>query len=172
MKNNIELCKNQQLTLLRKISMETYRDTFAESNSEELLQQYFFDALTIEKLEAQLNTKNSDFYFIYRGDEVAGFLKLNEFSAQSDIYDDHALEVERFYIRQSFFRQGIGKTLMAFVCERAKLHNKKYIWLGVWEGNHRALAFYKQQGFYQFGEHPFDMGGDIQTDLLYRKDLE
>jgi len=44
--------------------------------------------------------------------------------------------------------------------------------LGVWENNISALHFYKKMGFYQIGAHPFNMAGDIQTDLLLQKDLE
>ena len=49
--------------------------------------------------------------------------------------------------------------------------NVKYIWLGVWEKNYRALRFYKKQGFIKFGEHFFIMGQDKQVDYLMRLDL-
>ena len=31
----------------------------------------------------------------------------------------------------------------------ARQKQKKYIWLGVWEKNERALRFYEQNGFYR-----------------------
>ena len=164
-------CKQDQLSLLRELSIQTYRDTFADSNSESLLQQYFDDALNSEKLLLELNTIDSFFYFIYLDDEVAGFLKVNTDQAQSDNVDKNGLEIERFYICKNYLRNGLGKHLMGFACELAKQLSKSSVWLGVWEGNTSALAFYKAQGFYQIGEHPFDMGGDIQTDLLFKKDI-
>ncbi len=168
---NINLCTAEQLNLLRDISMETYRDTFAESNSEALMQQYFNDALNAQKLHLEFTTQGSSFYFIYCNNDVAGFLKINVNDAQSDDIDKNSLEVERFYIRRRFLRQGLGKILMQFAHDVANELNKSSIWLGVWEGNLSAIAFYNTQGFRQIGEHPFDMGGDIQTDLIFKKEL-
>ena len=48
---------------------------------------------------------------------------------------------------------------------------KKYIWLGVWEKNEKAIHFYKKNGFYKIGSHSFVMGEDVQTDYIMRKDL-
>ncbi|WP_415229514.1 GNAT family N-acetyltransferase [Psychromonas sp.] len=171
MLNNIKICKKNQLDLLRFVSMETYRDTFSESNSETLMTQYFQDALNKEKLQAELNHPDSAFYFIYFTEQVAGFLKVNVMSAQTDSKDVNALEIERFYIRKSFLRNGLGKELMNFACDLARQKNKKSVWLGVWENNMPALHFYKKMGFYQIGSHPFNMAGDIQTDLVLQKDI-
>lgn len=171
MTNNIKFCTNEQLDLLREISIETYWDTFIDWNSEELMRKYLNEALTIQKLEGEFNNADSNFYFIYSAEQVAGFLKVNKVGAQTDLKDDKSLEIERFYIRKAFLRQGLGKALMDFACELAKQANKEYVWLGVWENNFPALHFYKSMGFKQIGAHPFDMGGDIQTDLILKKQL-
>jgi ribosomal protein S18 acetylase RimI-like enzyme len=44
-------------------------------------------------------------------------------------------------------------------------------WLGVWEHNTRALAFYRKWGFEVFGSHIFQLGEAQDTDLLMRKEL-
>ena len=49
--------------------------------------------------------------------------------------------------------------------------NKKKIWLGVWEKNKNAIAFYKKQGFVQIGSHSFYMGDEEQIDLIMVKTL-
>jgi len=171
MRINITRCKSEQLRLLRDISIETYRDTFAESNSEALMQQYFDNALNAEKLSQEFHTVGSHFYFIYLNEQVAGFLKINLESAQSDDVAQNSLEIERFYIRKQHLRKGLGKRLMQFAFDIAKQLDKATLWLGVWEHNDSALAFYGGLGFYKIGEHPFNMGGDIQTDWLLKKDL-
>lgn len=171
MHSNIKICEKGQLDLLREISIETYRDTFSSSNSDELMKLYLSDALNRQKLLTELNHQHSYFYFIYFEGEVAGFLKMNELEAQTDVFDPDSLEVERFYIRKQFLHKGLGKQLIGFACSIAEKLGKKYLWLGVWEDNQPALSFYKRFGFYQFGKHPFNMGGDIQTDLLFKKDL-
>ena len=42
----------------------------------------------------------------------------------------------------------------------------QHIWLGVWERNARALAFYRKKGFVEVGSHVFMVGSDPQTDLV------
>ena len=46
-----------------------------------------------------------------------------------------------------------------------------YVWLGVWEHNHRALHFYEKNGFLAFGTHIFQLGNDQQTDILMKKSV-
>ncbi len=45
------------------------------------------------------------------------------------------------------------------------------VWLGVWEYNHRAQAFYKKCGFEHVGEHIFQLGNDPQTDWIWQKKI-
>ena len=40
------------------------------------------------------------------------------------------------------------------------------MWLGVWERNPRAIAFYLKAGFVQVGSHVFMVGSDRQTDWV------
>ncbi|MCG6200048.1 GNAT family N-acetyltransferase [Psychromonas antarctica] len=172
MVNHIKACSCEQLELLRDISIETYRDTFTDSNSDALMQQYLDTALTREKLQMEFHHPGSQFYFIYSAGQVAGFLKVNEASAQITTNVANALEVERFYIRKTFLRKGLGKELMGFACELAQQAKKESLYLGVWEGNFRALHFYKRMGFEKVGSHLFDMGGEMQTDWVLKKEIK
>jgi ribosomal protein S18 acetylase RimI-like enzyme len=44
--------------------------------------------------------------------------------------------------------------------------------LGVWEENHRALAFYTKNGFIAFDKHIFRLGNDEQTDIMMKLTLD
>ena len=174
--NNIKKCTLEQVDVLRDLAITTYYETFSDTNSEALLQKYFKESLSIEKLSAQLQEAASEFYFIYSETDhtqttPAGFLKLNVNHAQTDLMDPTALEVEKIYLLKAFLSQGLGKQMINFSIERATQQGKKHLWLGVWENNFPALAFYKKMGFKQFGTHDFDMGGDLQTDLMLTKQL-
>jgi len=54
----------------------------------------------------------------------------------------------------------------------ATTNKKKKIWLGVWEKNENALAFYNKMGFVQTGTHFFYMGDEEQTDIIMMKTLK
>ncbi len=84
---------------------------------------------------------------------------------------NESLEVERIYIKSSFQKHGLGKYLLNNAIEIAIEHNKKNIWLGVWEKNENAIAFYKKLGFVQAGSHSFYMGDDEQVNLIMIKTL-
>ena len=45
------------------------------------------------------------------------------------------------------------------------------MWLGVWERNWRAQAFYRKWEFTVVGDHVFLLGSDAQTDLLMERRL-
>jgi ribosomal protein S18 acetylase RimI-like enzyme len=61
---------------------------------------------------------------------------------------------------------------MAHVLARAKAAGAAALWLGVWERNPRALAFYRKWGFDVVGEHTFRLGDDPQRDLIMRRDVQ
>jgi ribosomal protein S18 acetylase RimI-like enzyme len=48
----------------------------------------------------------------------------------------------------------------------AALGNADKVWLGVWENNPRALAFYQKFGFNKVGHHVFQLGNDPQHDWI------
>ncbi|MDQ0430409.1 ribosomal protein S18 acetylase RimI-like enzyme [Planomicrobium stackebrandtii] len=167
----IKKCTSEDLHELQIISIETYTETFKEHNTPENLAAYLEQAYPLDKLERELGIPSSDFFFIYSGEHIAGYLKLNTDEAQTEPMGGDALEVERIYVRKAFQKLGIGKQLLNKAIEMAQQQNKKTIWLGVWENNDNALAFYRKKGFVQTGSHSFYMGDDEQTDLLMAKTL-
>ena len=167
----IKKCTLQDLESLQKISIETFYQTFADSNSAENMKEYLENAYNEEKLYKELSNPNSSFFFVYVDERLAGYLKLNEFPSQSDINDIDSLELERIYILKEFQGAGLGKYLLEHAISIAIEHGKKYIWLGVWEHNEKAKRFYQKNGFYRIGEHSFVVGDDVQIDYVMRKDL-
>ncbi|MHC5374022.1 N-acetyltransferase family protein [Enterococcus sp. LJL120] len=156
---------------LEAISRETYFDTFANDNTKENMDAYLDEAYNLEKLERELANPLSEFYFIFSDDVLAGYLKLNYGPAQTEPVDAEGLEIERIYVRKQFKRQGLGNRLFQKALQRADELKKQSIWLGVWEYNQPALAFYKKIGFQRVGQHDFVMGDDVQTDYLMQKQL-
>jgi len=53
----------------------------------------------------------------------------------------------------------------------AKRGGYKTLWLGVWEHNHRARAFYRKWNFHDVGTHVFHLGEDLQTDILMQRSI-
>ena len=161
----------QDLPTLQTIGRKTFAETFTEGNSEENLANYLAEGFSAEKLSAELENKNSQFYFAETDSRVLGYLKVNTGNAQSEQQDPDALEIERIYVLKEFHGKEVGSLLYQQALSIAHERKAPYIWLGVWEHNPRAIRFYKKQGFVEFDQHIFQLGDDEQTDILMKLSL-
>lgn len=171
MTTKIRRCTTQDVETLRKLSIETYTDTFAAYNTVSNTQAYIDSAYDIKVLLKELSDVHSEFYFLYVDQELAGYLKVNILEAQSEPMADDFLEIQRIYIRKNFKRRGLGKMLLELGLKRAKDLGRKRVWLGVWEKNFPAQKFYQYMGFERYSSHKFVMGESVQTDYILKKEL-
>ena len=82
-----------------------------------------------------------------------------------------SIEIARFYVDGRWQGRGVAQELMRAAEDEARNRGIATIWLGVWERNARAIAFYAKCGFAVTGSHPFLLGSDLQTDLEMTKTL-
>jgi GNAT superfamily N-acetyltransferase len=81
------------------------------------------------------------------------------------------VELERIYALAAFQGRGLGPALMQACVDLALMKGARTMWLGVWERNARALAFYAKWGFRDVGAHPFLVGSDDMTDRILEREL-
>jgi ribosomal protein S18 acetylase RimI-like enzyme len=112
--------------------------------------------------------KDSEFYFAKKEDKIVGYLKLNFGDSQTESIDENGMEIERIYVLKAFHRQGIGQYMFDKAVDMARQKQLKFLWLGVWEENYKALNFYKKNGLVEFDKHNFILGNDVQTDVLMK----
>ncbi|WP_339783378.1 GNAT family N-acetyltransferase [Paenibacillus sp. FSL R7-0313] len=167
----IGICTIEHVCELQEISYETFNETFKAQNSPENMKAYLEKAFNREQLETELSIVDSQFLFIYVNDKLAGYMKVNINDAQSEKMGVESLEIERVYIKKEFQKHGLGKVLLHKAIEMATEHHKTNIWLGVWEKNENAIAFYEKMGFVQTGAHAFYMGDEEQIDFIMTKTL-
>ena len=158
----------EDLELLQTIGRLTFAETFAAFNSAENLTQYLEHSFSPDKLTIELTNEASAFYFAEHDGQVIGYLKINFGQAQTELNDEHALEIERIYVLKQYHGKKVGQLLYEKAIQIALEMKKQYVWLGVWEENHRALQFYKKNGFVEFDRHIFKLGDDAQTDIMMK----
>ena len=161
----------EDLEIVQSLGRQTFSETFSDSNSEEMMKQYLEESFSTEKMISELNNLDSYFFTAWEDDDPIGYLKLNSGLAQTELQNDVSLEIERIYVKKSHHGKKIGQLLYEKALEMAENLQKEYLWLGVWEENHRALDFYRKNGFETFGTHTFRLGEDEQTDLMMKKVL-
>ncbi|SHH52137.1 GNAT family N-acetyltransferase [Flavobacterium defluvii] len=160
-----------EIEQLQRIGRQTFQETFSEFNSEENMKEYLEKSFSTEKLTDELTNKNSEFYFANLENKAIGYLKINFGESQTELQDKKSLEIERIYVAKEFHGKKVGQLLYEKAIQIAKEKNTDYVWLGVWEENHRALSFYKKNGFVEFDKHIFRLGNDEQTDIMMKLKL-
>ncbi|HTE00207.1 MAG TPA: GNAT family N-acetyltransferase [Mucilaginibacter sp.] len=159
------------LDALLTLGRKTFYDAFEHLNNSEDFETYTSLAFTPAKLLSEIKNPDSAFYFAVINNKNVGYIKLNYASAQTGFKDTSAVEVERIYILADQQGKQIGQHLIDFAINKAIEDQLKYIWLGVWEHNARAISFYERRGFVKFSSHKFMLGSDEQTDILMKKPL-
>ena len=159
------------VSILRGIARDTFIETFSEANKAEDIDRYLAKNFSEDQLARELSNPNSFFYVAEVNGNVVGYLKLNTAHAQTEPQAADALEIERIYVLGSYHGGGVGQALYHHAMSVAEDRKASYVWLGVWEHNHRALRFYEKNGFTAFGTHIFQLGNDQQTDILMQKSV-
>lgn len=160
------------LTELQNVSRQTFYETFSALNTEENMKDYFEKNLSDEQLKKEIQTVGSFFYLAENQNQTVGYLKLNFGESQTEFKNHNFCEIERIYVLKAFQEKKIGKQILEFAIKKAKLAETENLWLGVWEENHKAIEFYKRNGFEVFDKHIFKLGEDNQTDLLMKLELD
>lgn len=165
---NIRAVLIDEANELADITARTFYDTFSAQNKESDILSYISEKCSAEQMVVELKEPCSAFYFLEIGNQIIGYLKLNWGDAQNEYRTLNSLEIERIYILNTHHGAGYGKALLDFAIAHARSHDFDFLWLGVWEHNARAIAFYERNGFDTVGKHTFLLGEDLQVDLLMR----
>ncbi len=159
------------LRLIQHLGVKTFIDSYAAKNNPVHLRQYLDEKFSLQHLKNELENPDTTFILGCYHEIPIGYLKLNVDQAQSESGLKEGLEIERIYVLRHYQGKGLGSLFIAHANEMAQTHQKKFLWLGVWEKNPRAIRFYEKQGFDIFDTHDFAMGDEIQKDYLMKRDL-
>ena len=80
------------------------------------------------------------------------------------------VELKRIYALSRFHGSGVGSALLDAALEAARAGFKRLL-LGVYAGNHRAIAFYAKHGFVKIADRRFDVGGTLYDDIVHARPL-
>jgi len=98
--------------------------------------------------------------------QIVGFTQLTLAKAHPSVAAKHATELNRIYVAARQQGKGIAHALMRDVFSTAAAAGADRLWLGVWEHNSKAIAFYRKFGFEIVGQHTFMLGLERQRDIL------
>ena len=162
----IRRAKAEDAVLIADLSRQTFYDSFHAFNTPENMEKFMAEQFTREKLIGEFYDPKNTFLLACEEDRVLGYTKLRVSDEDSDRPSAGAIEIVRIYALREQIGKGIGSLLMKEALEFARRKKFSVIWLGVWEHNTRAIAFYEKWGFRRYGQHVFLLGDDPQTDFL------
>ncbi len=148
------------------LAERTFVDAFGSRNRPEDLalhcaKSYGQGIQLAEILDADLAT-----FVVERAGELLAYLLLGWGEAPAAVVGSRPFEIRRFYVDAPWHGRGLAKDLLATALACASERHADTVWLGVWEENPRAIAFYRKCGFKVVGSHLFVVGSDPQRDLL------
>lgn len=149
----------------------SFRETFAADNNAADMEAYCAEAFSpAAQRDALADRSIETLICVDEAGRIAGYAQLRP-GEPDGVVRPAPLELWRFYVDRMHHGRGVARQLMAAVFAAARGRSAQTLWLGVWEKNLRALAFYRKFGFVDVGSHQFVLGTDVQTDRLMVCDI-
>jgi diamine N-acetyltransferase len=168
---NIRRATSEDTSLLADLGARAFAATFAKDNTPEDMADYLQTNFNHEKIATELADANSTFFIAEVEQKACGYAKLKKGELPVSISNPNTIELERLYTLPEYFGKGVGDALMKACFADARQTGFEAIWLGVWEHNLRARAFYRKIGFCETGDKIFQLGSDVQTDKVMERPL-
>lgn len=157
--------------LLADIGRRSFDEAFSPTNDPQSMSEYMDQAFNPAVQAEELTDPDNQFFIADIDGRAAGYAMLRAGSVEPGITGENPIELVRLYALQAWLGRGVGAALMDHCLTIARSADHDIIWLGVWEFNPRAQAFYRKYGFTEVGTHIFHLGPEAQTDLLLQREL-
>jgi GNAT superfamily N-acetyltransferase len=152
--------------LLAELGRRTFVETFAADNDPEHLARFLEATYGATQQARELADPAVISLLAFVEGEAAGFAQLRRGHAEPCVAGPEPIELQRIYALRAFHGRGVGAALLQAAMDRARAEGFRTLWLGVWERNDKALAFYARFGFRDVGSHTFMVGSDPQVDRI------
>lgn len=180
----IRIARPEEYILLSEFGRRTFEIYFSAHNTPENMSAYLAKAFSPARQAAELADPAGVYLLAEVEGELAGYAHLHlgppvlescELAASAlhaNLPDTPAIEIVRIYADSPWIGKGVGPALMQACLDEARNRGCDLVWLGVWEHNPRAQAFYHKWGFEKIGAHTFMLGDDLQTDWVMARKLD
>jgi GNAT superfamily N-acetyltransferase len=159
-------------TWLAALGERTFRETYTAHNTPENMERYVAEHFGPERQEAELRDPSMTTLVAEIDGRAAGYAQLLRSAPPPAVTGAAPIEVLRFYVDRPWHGQGVAQALMAATMESARAAGAGTLWLGVWERNERAIAYYRKSGFAAVGTQTFVLGADHQRDFVLARPLD
>ena len=123
-----------------------------------------------QHIEQIIQSNPDQLLIAYFDDNPIGAAEIH-LEATCPIRDVPAPELDKLYVLERFYGRGIGYGLINEAERIVKAKGQDQFWLAVYEGNQRAISFYKRQGYEVIGETDFVLQDNTYLNKVMSKKL-
>lgn len=151
---------------LADFAARTFEDTFSADNDPSDLQSHLKTNYGPEQQAAELADPLVTTILAKSNGELVAYAQVRRNTPPSCVTHQSPIELHRFYLDRRTHGSGLAPELMRAVHQAAHELGGRHIWLGVWERNPRAIAFYRKAEFVDIGSTIYMVGPDRQVDRV------
>lgn len=158
--------------VLAELALRTFLDTFVHTSDPGDLATYTARVYGPEQQAAEIADPAIVTLLAEIGEEPAGYAQVRATQPPECLAGERDLvELGRIYVDRPWHGRGVAHRLMDASLAAAAELGARSIWLGVWEHNDRAIAFYQKCGFRDVGSHIFLFGSTPENDRVMFREL-
>lgn len=151
---------------LAALAERTFRDTFEAMNSAEDMALHCQSTFGEERQRAEIMNPAMHTIVCDEHGKVIAYAQLRWGHVPDCVEGKKPGEIQRLYVDRPWHGTGMAHALMEACLREIAARGCDVVWLGVWERNWRAQAFYRKFGFTEAGDHVFMLGTDAQRDII------
>ena len=156
---------------LAELAEATFRAAFGATNAREHMDLHCRDRFGESIQAAEIADPGLVTLLAEHEGHLVGYAQLRWDPAPHCVAGMRPGEIQRIYVVGQWHGRGVAQALISACVEEMERRGSDAVWLGVWEHNPKAIAFYRKQGFIEVGEHVFSLGGDPQRDVIMARTL-
>lgn len=162
----IRLAQSDDAAALAHLAECSFRETFSTADNHADMNLYCAQHFGVEVQRPAILDPNHRILLANIEQQLVAFAQVRLHSPQDGVVANQPSELQRLYVLQTWQGRGVAQELMSQILTTVNRIGADSLWLGVWEHNPRAIAFYRKYGFQVIGEHIFQLGRDPQRDLI------
>jgi len=171
LKTELRDATERDASTIAALAVQVFLDTYATEGVRPDLAREAFQEYSGEAFAARLADTNRHFVLAERENALQGFAEMARSEAESPVAGLWGAELIRLYVQPRAQRSGIGRALLASAEQAAASAALAALWLTVWEGNARALAFYAHMGYVDAGATTYSFQGNTYGNRVLVKRL-
>jgi diamine N-acetyltransferase len=163
----------EDASVLAKLAARLFAQAFAAQNTPDDLASFLAATYSSAKQGAELADPAMTTWLAETPSrDLIGFAQVRRGSASESVIAERPVEIARLYSDRAWHGGGVGAALMARCVDAAIQFGADVVWLGVFQQNPRAIAFYEKSGFRKVGAQTFYVGADAQADWVMERRLK